>query len=136
MKITNESHKLMSFFVENNCLKPIEQSKNTDHLLEGIFKELLDGVAFVGAEKQRLKSTFYNPKITVIEHVKQIPKPTTFSVSGFPDLVRKSIDENCLSAVSYSFNMYDRKINIHFVVETPGIDTRIHKYNGYVGYVG
>jgi hypothetical protein len=127
----------MSFFVENNCLKPIEQSKNTDHLLEGIFKELLDGVAFVGAEKQRLKSAFYNPKITVIEHVKQIPKPTTFSVSGFPDLVRKSIDENCLSAVSYSFNMYDRKINIHFVVETPGIDidTRIKKYNGYVDYI-
>jgi hypothetical protein len=125
----------MSFFVENNCLKPIEQSKNTDHLLEGIFKELLDGVAFVDAEKQRLKLAFYNPKITVIEHVKQIPKPTTFSVSGFPDLVRKTIDENCLSAVSYSFNMYDRKINIHFVVEAPGVDTRIKKYNSYVDYI-
>jgi len=125
----------MSFFVKNNCLKPIEQSKNTDHLLEGIFKELLDGVAFVDAEKQRLKLAFYNPKITVIEHVKQIPKPTTFSVSGFPDLVRKTIDENCLSAVSYSFNMYDRKINIHFVVEAPGVDTRIKKYNSYVDYI-
>lgn len=135
MKITHQSHKLMSFFVENNCLSPIEQSKNTDHLLEGIFKELLDGVAFVGAEKHRLKSAFYNPKITVIEHVKQIPKPTTFSVSGFPDLVRKTIDENCLSAISYSFNMYNRKINIHFVVESPGIDSKIHKYNGYVDYI-
>jgi hypothetical protein len=31
--------------------------------------------------------------------------------------------------------MYDRKITIHFVVETPGIDTRIQKYNGYVDYI-
>ena len=65
MKITFESHKLMSFFVENNCLDPIKQSKHTDHLLEGIFKELLDGVAYVTAEKHRLKNAFYNPKITV-----------------------------------------------------------------------
>lgn len=135
MKITFESHKLMSFFVENNCLEPVKQSKHTDHLLEGIFKELLDGVAFVSAEKNRLKNAFYNPKITVIENVKQIPKPTTFSVSGFPDIVRNAIDENSLSSVSYSFNIYDRKISIHFVVETPGIDSRIHKYNGYVDYI-
>ena len=135
MKITFESHKLMSFFVENNCLDPIKQSKHTDHLLEGIFKELLDGVAYVTAEKHRLKNAFYNPKITVIEHVKQIPKPTTFSVSGFPDIVRNAIDDNCLSSISYTFNMYDRKITIHFVVETPGIDTRIQKYNGYVDYI-
>ena len=135
MKITFESHKLMSFFVENNCLDPIKQSSHTDHILEGIFKELLEGVAYVTSEKQRLKNAFYNPRIAVIDHVKQIPKPTTFSVSGFPDSVRKTIDENCLSSVSYTFNMYDRKITIHFVVEAPGIDTRIHKYNGYVDYM-
>ena len=135
MKITFESHKLMSFFVKNNCLDPIKQSSHTDHLLEGIFKELLDGVEYVTAEKQRLKNAFYNPKITVIDHIKQIPKPTTFSVSGFPDSVRKYIDENCLSSVSYTFHMYDRKITIHFVVDMPGIDARIHKYNGYVDYI-
>jgi len=135
MKITFESHKLMSFFVDNNCLDPVKQSKHTDNILEGIFKELLEGVNFVNLEKQRLKNSFYNPKITVIEHVKHIPKPTTFSVSGFPDIVRKTIDENSLSSVSYSFNMYDRKITIHFVVEAPGIDSRIKKYNEYVDYI-
>jgi len=135
MKITYESHKLMSFFVENNCLNPIKQSKHTDHLLEDIFKELLDAVAFVGTEKQRLKGAFYNPKITNIQTISQIPKPTTFSVSGFPDIIRKTIDENCFSAVSYSFNIYDRKININFVTEIPNIETYIHKYNGYVDYI-
>ena len=135
MKITFESHKLMSFFVDNNCLDPVKQSKHTDNILEGIFKELLEGVEFVNSEKQRLKKAFYNPRITVIEHVKQIPKPTTFSVNGFPDIVRKTIDENCLSSVSYTFNMYDRKITIHFIIETSGIDSRIKKYNGYVDYI-
>ena len=135
MKITFESHKLMSFFVENDCLDPIKQSNHTDNILEGIFKELLEGVEFVTTEKQRLKNAFYNPRITVIEHVKQIPKPTTFSVSGFHDIVRKTIDENSLSSVSYTFNMYDRKITIHFVIEAPGIDSRIKKYNEYVDYI-
>ena len=65
MKITFESHKLMSFFVENNCLNPIKQSKPTDHLLEGIFKELLEGVDAVAIEKQKHKSSFYNPKIII-----------------------------------------------------------------------
>ena len=79
MKITFESHKLMSFFVENNCLNPIKHTNQTDHLLSNIFKELLDGVTFVSQEKQHLKNAFYNPKITQIETITQIPKPTTFS---------------------------------------------------------
>ena len=135
MKITFESHKLMSFFVDNNCLNPIKHTNQTDHLLSNIFKELLDGVAFVSQEKQRLKNAFYNPKITQIETITQIPKPTTFSVSGFPDIVRKTIDQNCFSAVSYSFNIFDRKININFVTENVNIESRIHKYNGYVDYI-
>ena len=135
MKITFESHKLMSFFVENNCLNPIKHTNQTDHLLSNIFKELLDGVTFVSQEKQHLKNAFYNPKITQIETITQIPKPTTFSVSGFPDIIRKSIDQNCFSAVSYSFNIFDRKININFVTENVNIESRIHKYNGYVDYI-
>ena len=135
MKITYESHKLMSFFVENNCLNPIKQSKPTDHLLEGIFKELLEGVDAVAIEKQKHKSSFYNPKIINIQSISQIPKPTTFSVTSFPDIIRKSIDENCFSAICYSFNIFGRKIHINFVTEIINIEMLIHKYNGYVDYI-
>jgi len=31
--------------------------------------------------------------------------------------------------------MYDRKITIHFIIEAPGIDSRIKKYNEYVDYI-
>jgi hypothetical protein len=134
MKITYESHKLMSFFVKHNCLNPIKQTKQTDHLLASLFKELLDGVEFVNAEKAK-SDTFYNPTITNIQTVSQIPKPTTFSANGFPELVRKIIDEHCFSAVSYTFNIYGRTIHIHFVTEEPSIHLKIHKYNGYVDYI-
>ena len=135
MKITYESHKLMSYFVKNNCLVPIEQSAHTDHLLENIFKELLEGVELVTSEKHRLKLAFYNPKITIIQSISQIPKPTTFSVTGFPEIVRRSIDENCVSSIFYSFNIFGRKININFITEDANIELSIHKYNGYADYI-
>ena len=50
-------------------------------------------------------STSFRQSRSNIETISQIPKPTTFSVSGFPDIIRKSIDQNCFSAVCYSFNM-------------------------------
>ena len=96
MKITYESHKLMSFFVENNCLIPIKQTKATDSLFSHFFKELISAVAYVNEQKRifrQKKQSFYNLKITSIEHIKQIPKPKTFSVDGFPDKARKTIDE-------------------------------------------
>ena len=70
MKITYESHKLMSFFVENNCLIPIKQTKATDSFFSHFFKELISAVAYVNRQK---KQSFYNLKITSIEHIKQIP---------------------------------------------------------------
>ena len=57
MKITYESHKLMSFFVENNCLIPIKQTKATDSLFSHFFKELISAVAYVNRQK---KQSFYN----------------------------------------------------------------------------
>jgi hypothetical protein len=137
MKITYESHKLMSFFVKHNCLNPIEQSNHTDQLLANIFKELLDGVDFINAEKKRAKSisSFYNPRIINIQSISQIPKPTTFSANGFPETIRKTIEEQCFTSISYSFNIYGRKIHIHFVIEEPNVENKIHKYNGYVDYI-
>ena len=52
MKITNESYELMSFFIENNCLIPIKQTKKTDLILIKLYYEIIDGVSYI----QNIKS--------------------------------------------------------------------------------
>ena len=122
MKITYESHKLMSFFVENNCLNSVKQTKVTDTFFSHFFTELISAVNYINEQKRiftQKKQSFYNLKITSIEHIKQIPKPKTFSVDGFPDKARKTIDEYSMTSLHYSFTLYEREFNIYFVLEQP-----------------
>ena len=138
MKITYESHKLMSFFVENNCLFPVKQTNATDHIFSQLFKEIISAVAFINEQKQLFKhnkQSFYKLQITNIENIKQIPKPKTFSVNGFPETARKVIDEHSLSSLHYSFDIYDRHIDIYFVLEEPLNEVDIDKYNNSVDYI-
>ena len=87
MKITFESHKLMSFFVENNCLKPIKQTKATDSFFSHFFKELISAVNYINEQKRiftQRKQAFYNLKITSIENIKQILFADDFLESSNP----------------------------------------------------
>ena len=96
MKITYESHKLMSFFVENNYLTPIKQTKTSDNFFSQFFAEIISAVAFIDEQKRiskQNKQPFYKLSIASIDHIKQIPKPKTFSIHGFPVTARKTIDE-------------------------------------------
>ena len=132
MKITYESHKLMSFFVEHNCLYPIKQTKSTDNFFSQFFTEIISAAKFI---KEQKKQSFYNLKITSIDHIKQIPKPKTFSIHGFPDKARKTIDEYSLTSLHYSCHLYDRKFDIYFVLEQSANEIKIDKYNNYIDYI-
>jgi hypothetical protein len=138
MKITYESHKLMSFFVENNCLRPIKQTKATDIFFSNFFKEILSAVEYINEQKQickQKKQPFYNLKVTSIANVKQIPKPKTFSTDGFPDRARKTIDNYSLTSLHYVIKLYNREFNIYFILEEPDDIVQIDKYNNYVDYI-
>jgi len=138
MKITYESHKLMSFFVENNCLSPIKQTRTSDIFFSHFFKELISAINYINEQKRiykQNKKSFYNLKITRIDNIKQIPRPKTFSTDGFPDRARKTIDEYSMTSLHYSFKLYDREFNIYFVLEYPIDDVKIDKYNNYIDYI-
>ena len=138
MKITYDSHKLMSFFVENNCLIPMKQTKTTDNFFSHFFTEIINAAAFIDEQKRiskQNKQPFYKLRVTSIDHIKQIPKPKTFSVHGFPDKARKTIDEYALTSLHYSCHLYDRAFDIYFVLEQSADEIKIEKYNTYVDYI-
>jgi hypothetical protein len=135
MKITNESYELMSFFIENNCLIPLKQSKKTDSLIKKLYNEIKDGMSYIQNIKSKLGPSFYKLKILNISNVNQIPKPSTFPPNSFPTKIRQHIDDNLLSLLSYSFHLFGRNINIYFITEDSDPEKLIPTYNNYVDYM-
>jgi hypothetical protein len=135
MKITKESHKLMSFFVKNNCLMPLKQTNKTNNIFKNIYNEFTNGVSYIEDLKTKNGSSFYKLKILNITNVKQIQKPTTFPPNAFPSKIIKHINDNSLSSLTYSFNIFNRNINIIFLTENENIDSLIETYNNYVDYM-
>jgi hypothetical protein len=135
MKITNESYDLMSFFVKNNCLKPLKQTKKTDTLITKLYQEIFDGFKYIHNIKSKMGSSFYKLKISNITNVNQIPKPTTFPPNAFPTSVRNHIDESILSLLKYSFSLLGRVITIYFITEDSSPEELIETYNNYADYM-
>lgn len=135
MKITNKSKKLISFFHKYNCLPHIKQTKATNATFKHFFHEIDDAFQFVSYNKSQLGSSFYKLKISKIDHVSKIPKPTTFNANVFPDEVRKHIDNFSLSSLTYTFQLLERTITIHFLIEDDNPEMHINKYNTYVDHI-
>ena len=135
MKLTKESHKLMSFFIKHNCLIPIRQTKKTDNLLKKLYQDIFNGVSYVNGLKSQKGPQFYGLKIAEIKNVSQIPKPSTFPPNSFPQEVRVHIDEYALSVLSYSFHMFNRDITIIFLTEDESPEHNIETYNNYVDHM-
>ena len=135
MKITNESYNLMSFFVKNNCIKPLKQTKKTDSLMYKLYQEIYDGFKYINNIKSKMGPSFYKLKISTITNVNQIPKPATFPPNAFPTSVRKHIDESILSSFKYNFSLLGRFITIYFITENSNPEELIETYNNYVDYM-
>jgi hypothetical protein len=135
MKITNKSKKLISFFHKYNCLPHIKQSKATNAIFKHFFHEIDDAFQFVSLNKSKLGSSFYKLKINKIDHVSKIPKPSTFNADVFPIEVRKHIDDYSLSSLTYTFQLLERTITIHFLIEDDKPELHINKYNTYVDHI-
>ena len=135
MKLTKESNKLTSFFIKNNCLIPIKQTKKTDAIFKKLYDEIVDGVSYIEELKSKMGALFYKLKLVSITNISQIPKPTTFPPNSFPQQVRKHIDEYALSLLTYSFHLFERDISIMFLTEDGNPENLIETYNNYVDYM-
>lgn len=135
MRITDESNRLMSFFVQNNCLLPLKQTNKTDNILKKLYNEIKSGVSYINDLKVKMGDSFYKLKINHITNINQIPKPTTFPPNAFPLEVRNHIDEYSIGLLTYNFNLFDREISIIFLIEDDRVENLIETYNNYVDYM-
>ena len=135
MFLTKESNRLISFFIQHNCIPHITQTKKTDNILKKLYQDITDGVSFINDLKTKKGPLFYKLKTGEITNINQIPKPSTFPPNSFPEEIRKQIDEYSLSLMSYSFQLFNRSISIFFLTEDGTPERNIETYNNYVDYM-
>jgi hypothetical protein len=129
MKITNNSRKLISFFVENNCIPSIKQTKKTDTIFANLYHEMHNGFKYIENMKNKIEIKMHHSEIHMAS---QIPKPTTFNFNDFPDDIQQRIDNFSISSIVYSLKLFNKNINISFVLENIVTETVIKCYNKYV----
>ena len=135
MKLSKNSKLLMSFFMKNNCINHISQTKNTDEITTQLYNEIIDSYNYLIDLKRIKKDNFYNISIKKISNISQISKPKNFNSNSFPEDVRNHIDQLSLSEISYTFSLFDRKITLHFIVEELEVEHKMDIYNRYVDII-
>ena len=131
-KLTNTSKNLMSFFLDNKCINHVEQTPKTKKTITKLFRELKQADNEIKLKKQTEGSKFYKINIEKIVSVSQVPKPKTFNSSSFTKEIREHIDTATNYSLSYTFSLFDRNINILFIVEDTSPQLQIDYYNEYV----
>jgi len=133
MKFTKESEKLLSFFLNDECIahSPTVPTKVKNVLTE-LHGDLLKADQYIHLLKKKMGTKFYSLKVTKISSVVQIPKPRDVSSKYFPNEIKNHIDSNSEIAFSYTVSLFHRTIKIHFVSEDKYADLKIEEYNHYV----
>ena len=146
MKLTKNSKKLISFFMDNNCINYIHPTKKVNTILLKLYNEMKNAEEYIDSLKAKNKgNTFYNVKVDEIHSISQIPKPSTFPADGFPPEIRKHIDDFSMSKITYHIHLLDRKVTIYFLLEDMNPQTKnnsigwgngIYANNSYSEVVG
>jgi hypothetical protein len=114
------------------CIQPIHFNKQSMNILLELYQDIKNADDYIHLLKKQRGINFYNMTINSIQTISQIPKPTTFHSDGFPPNIRKHIDNEIVSKITYSIYLLDRKITIHFLLEEHNIERKIHLYNNYI----
>lgn len=126
MKLLKESKQMMLFFSKNNHLNYVKLNNKTSKIFEELYNEIINANIYIK------NHTSFRAVIKKITNVSHITKPKVFNSKNFPEMVRKHIDANMMSEISYSFSLYNRNINVHFIVENEQVEEEMELYNRYI----
>lgn len=132
MRLTANSHKLLDFFIKNNCILSRKQTQKTNNIFEDMYHEINNAITYIdGLEKDDID--FYTMTVEDIVYVNQIPKPSTFPANSFPSVVRKQIDETIQCKITFTTKLFNRNIKVYFLLEDGCSKTGLYvKYFKYM----
>jgi len=123
--LNKTSTELITFFIENKCLSKIKTTKYTRTLLITLLSLLTKADEYVRTIRG---SAEFQPAIFKIKHMNDIPKSTIFSQGTTPKHIEDHIHSHSMYYIKYQFSLFQRKINIYFIVQD---HFKINVYNEY-----
>jgi hypothetical protein len=132
LKFTENSKSLISFFMNNKCLKPQNFNTKTKEIFKKFYFEIINAKNYIEYLNTNTNS-IYKLTIKKINNNTKISKPITFTSShGFPSNIIKYIDQQIKIELQYNINIteLDRNIKIYFLLESE--PEHVEKYNNYV----
>jgi len=124
-KLSPESRSLIKYFAS----LPIEKIKKQNHKkTEKLFTEFFEEMKKIDS----LKKEVSHSQIRKINTVAQIPKPNNFNSKGFPQEIRKHIEETAVYQIEYQFSLLGRNIKVYFILEPEDIHQPIEVFSQYV----
>ena len=113
MRITKKSQMLIDVFDKNPCISTPPNDNATNNILSILHKDILDAYADV-------KDANINPKIEIndIENVQNIPYPSMFPASSFPNTIRNHINVTSQQKFVYNVKYLKRDITFYFTSES------------------
>ena len=125
MKLTNKSKQLMAYFKNN--LNYVEQTRKTDLILLGLYRDISDSYAHMQSHlsyTKNLKSV--NNKVIM---------PTTFNKDSFPFDVINHIFSKSSTELTYEFTIFKRRVKIIFITEEKHSAIRVQEYDKYISII-
>jgi hypothetical protein len=137
MKLSKNSQNLMSFFTKNNHINKINQTKQTDAIISGLYYDILEAYKSLLdlKKKEKQKDKYYNVSIKKITNTSQITRPQSFNAESLPVLVRANIDKLSMSELTYTFSLYGRNIKVIFILEEDTKVLKLETFNSYIDYI-
>ena len=123
----------MTFFTKNKHINKLKQTKRTETIITELYHDIIEAYDYLNNLKK--KGEYYSVTTKKILTASQITKPQMFNSDGFPEIIRKHIDELTVTEITYTFSLEGRKITLHFILEENNIEFKIETYNNYVDYV-
>lgn len=117
--------KQSEFILKKLNMNPsIPMSKNKE-----VIKLLYDLIHKANAE---VKNININARYFSIRGVSDIPKPNSFNSKYLPEIIKRSINDDSTSYITYLYVLGKRQITINIVFSEENIELRLSKYTEYI----
>jgi hypothetical protein len=134
MKLSKDSTKLITYF-EHDTLPLLKPTVSAKKLIIQLYNDIISGVKHINKMKMKQGKHFCKLSMERITDVKQVPIPSTFSLTAFPENIISHIQQPSLTALTYHFNLFNRTIQIIFIIEQDNSVKTIQLYNEYINYM-
>jgi hypothetical protein len=100
MKLSKTSEVMLSYFIENNCIKHDKQTNKTDTILLKLYDDIMEANIFLQKKNQIKREKTSVLKIT---SKSQILRPSIFNYQSFPKNVMDHIEHHSKFMLTYNF---------------------------------